>query len=84
MSDLTVHRSYCTDHVASDHWLDENYHCHGASLAEVEIHGYSYAKHIGGGWFRMVEKYRPHWQQDLAWEMAADAHSQSLEVEVDF
>ncbi len=84
MSDLTVHRTYCDEHAASDHWLDETYHCHGTTLAEVERHGYSYAKHIGGGWFRMIEKYRPQWPNDLAWEMAAEAHSQPVEVEVDF
>ena len=39
MSDLTVHRTYCDEHAASDHWLDETYHCHGSSLAEVERRG---------------------------------------------
>ena len=78
MSDLYVRRTYCTEHSENDHWCDENFKCHGASLAEVERKGYSYAKHIGGGWFRLVEKYRPMSQADLAWEMAAEAHDSNL------
>ncbi len=74
MNDLTVHRAYCAEHSARNHWLDENNHCHGEDLAAVESTGYSYAKHIGGGWFKMMEKYRPQWMNDLSWEMAAEAH----------
>ena len=87
MSNLTVHRSYCETHSASDHWLDENYHCHGSTLAQVEARGYTYARHIGGGWFRLIEKYHPQqWQQDLAWEMAAEARdsAHTLYLEPDF
>lgn len=82
MSDLTVHRTYCEEHSASDHWLDENYHCHGSSLAQVESRGYTYARHIGGGWFRLHEKYTT--PLSLEWEILAEAHSQISEVEVDF
>ena len=82
MTDLTVHRTYCEEHSARDHFLDENYHCHGESLIEVERRGYIYAHHIGGGWFKLIEKYRPA-HLSLEWEILADAHS-IPEVEVDF
>jgi hypothetical protein len=74
MSDLYVRRTYCEEHSENDHWCDENYRCHGRDLTEVERKGFSYAKHIGGGWFKLVEKYRPPTQAELAWLMAADAH----------
>jgi hypothetical protein len=74
MPELIVKRQYCEEHSETDHYIDENYHCHGRSLAEIQKKGYSYARHIGGGWFRLIEKYRPMSQQDLAWEMAAEAH----------
>jgi hypothetical protein len=84
MSDLTVKRQYCEEHRAADHYVDENYHCHGSSLIEVESHGYTYARHIGGGWFRLIEKYSRISQQSLEWDLLADAHFQTPEVEVDF
>ncbi len=83
MSDLTIHRSYCEEHAALNHWLDENYHCHGADLIAVERNGYTYARHIGGGWFRLNETYHTR-QQSIEWDILADLHSQIQEVEVDF
>ena len=78
MSELTVKRNYCDEHHENDHWLDENFKCHGWDLADIQRKGYSYAKHIGGGWFKLIEKYTPAraaaLQQDLVWEMAAEAH----------
>lgn len=82
MSDLTIHRTYCEEHTARDHWLDESYHCHGADLIAVERNGYTYARHIGGGWFRLRERYTI--PLPLEWQILADAHSQIVEVEVDF
>ena len=73
MTDLVVRRDYCSEHGVV-HYCDETGRCHGKDLVEVERRGYSYARHIGGGWFKLIEKYRPISQQDLAWEMAAEAH----------
>ena len=74
MTDLYIRSTYCEEHLENNHWLDENFHCHGSSLVEVQRHGYTYARHIGGGWFKLIEKFHPAYQQDLAWEMAAEAH----------
>jgi len=82
MSDLIIHRSYCEEHAARDHWLDESGHCHGKDLVQVQRCGYTYARHVGGGWFAYRERYQS--PVDLAWEMTADAHSQIVEVDVDF
>jgi hypothetical protein len=54
--DLYVKRSYCSEHMERDHWLDENFVCHGRDLAEVESHGYTWARHIGGGWYKLQPK----------------------------
>ena len=35
--DLYVKRSYCSEHMERDHWLDENFVCQGRDLAEVEV-----------------------------------------------
>jgi len=83
---ITVKRQYCEQHMAKDHYCDENYHCHGATLIDVERKGYTYARHIGDGWYKLQEKYNPCQQQDLAWEMAAEAHDSAaaLYYEPDF
>ena len=77
MNTLQVHRSYCTEHSDNSHWLDENGQCYGDSLAAVERHGYTYARHVGGGWFELRQTYS-NYQQDLAWQMAAEAHDSAL------
>lgn len=82
MTDLTVHRTYCEEHSARDHFLDENYHCHGESLAEVESHGYTWAHHIGGGWFRLHERCLAQLSEE--WQILADAHSQFDDFDFDF
>jgi len=85
MPDLTVKRQYCEEHRAKDHYCDENYRCHGATLIDVERKGYTYARHIGGGWFRLMEKYNPN-QRAVDAEMAAEAHdsAEALYFEPDF
>jgi hypothetical protein len=55
-ADLIVKRQYCDEHRASGHYCDENYHCHGATLIDVEKRGYTYARHVGGGWFKLQPK----------------------------
>jgi hypothetical protein len=77
MSDLYVRRGYCEEHSENDHWIDENFKCHGRSLAEVERQGYTWARHIGGGWFKLLPKYRPPTQAEITWQMAADARQQA-------
>ena len=74
-TDLVVHRSYCPEHVAI-HYVDENEKCWGKDLVEVQKRGFTYARHIGGGWFGLRCKYTS--KQDLAWEMAAEAHDSAL------
>jgi hypothetical protein len=69
-TDLDVRRGYCTEHSENDHWLDENFVCHGRTLQEIESHGYSYARHIGGGWFRLKEKYSKYRADQLDLEAA--------------
>jgi hypothetical protein len=78
--DITVKRQYCEEHSAPDHWVDENYHCHGKSLVEVEARGYSWARHIGGGWFRLKERYN--FQQPF--DLQPPDHTHVAEFELDF
>jgi hypothetical protein len=82
MTDLTVHRSYCEEHSARDHWLDEDYHCHGESLAEVESHGYSWPRHLGAGWFRLHERYPVQLSEE--WQILAIGRSQAGDSDFDF
>ena len=83
MSDLYVKRQYCEEHSAQGHYCDENYHCHGETLQQIEKRGYCYARHIGGGWYRMTPKYNP--ALPLEWQMPEDPPEHDIHViEPDF
>jgi hypothetical protein len=81
MSTITVHATYCEEH-AETHYLDELDRCHGESLRSIESRGYTWARHIGGGWYKLHERYPQ--TLPLDWQMLADAHSNIQEAEVDF
>lgn len=81
MSTLIVHPAYCSEHTDSHHYLDENGKCWGTSLIEVEKKGYTWPRHIGGGWFEFKPKYPSRY--DLAWEMSQDAYQQTLALEAE-
>jgi hypothetical protein len=63
-----------------NHWLDERDRCHGESLRAIEARGYSWPRHIGGGWYKLHARYPR--AADLAWEMIAELHSQFVESSV--
>ena len=79
--DLIVHPGYCEEHSDTRHYVDEAGKCYGATMSQVEARGYGYARHIGGNWFRLQPRYPS--RQDLAWEMAQDAHQEALALEAE-
>jgi len=81
MCDLTVHATYCEEHMET-HYLDERDQCYGESLRTIEARGFTWARHIGGGWYKLHER-NPQ-PLPLDWEIAAETYSQFAEVEVDF
>jgi hypothetical protein len=80
MKTLIVHLTYCDEHM-ENHWIDECGNCHGESLRAIESCGYSWPRHIGGGWYKLYARYPL--AADLAWEMIAELHSQFVESSED-
>ena len=80
MADLYVHRDWCEEHCDT-HLVDERGQCHGATLADVESSGYSWPRHIGGGWYRLHERHPQ--PLPLEWQMMDEALA-AQDVEEDF
>jgi hypothetical protein len=76
MAELILHPGYCSEHGDSRHMIDDDGNCHN-DIKKLEALGLVYyAGHIGGGYYRYVERQRPS-RQDELFEKWADARQQA-------
>ena len=71
---LTVRSDYCFEHHAR-HMVDHRGQCWGSNLKTIEKLGYSWPKHIGGGWFKFC--LRQPKTLPLDWQLAQAAAEQA-------
>ena len=67
---IYVQLMHCDEHDDL-HYLDRSGHCWGATLADVEGHGFEYPRHKGSGLYCFIPRYNPQERQQTFTEWEA-------------